>query len=54
MFLAKKNPHIPSEQIFHVFLLDENNDVILVDNPKFNPKVEEMLLAILEKKLAKS
>lgn len=50
----KKNPHIPSEQMFHVFLLDENNDVVLVGNPEFNPKIEKMLLAILEEKLAKS
>lgn len=50
----KKNPHIPSEQMYHTFLLDEKNNVILVGNPLFNPKVEEMLLTILKEKLGKA
>lgn len=49
----KTNPHIPSERMFHVFLLDEKKNVVLVGNPEFNPKIEDMLLTILEEKFGK-
>ena len=39
----KKNPHIPSESMFHVFLLDKRDSVILVGNPLFNNQIEDML-----------
>lgn len=44
------NPHIPSEEMYHVFLLDEKDSVILVGNPQFNSKIENRLLDILEQK----
>lgn len=47
------NPNIPSESMYHTFLLDENNKVILVGNPNANEKIAEMLLSIVEKKLGK-
>lgn len=48
------NPHIPfQDPIFQIFLLDENNEVVLVGNPLFNTKVEDSLLKILEDKLNK-
>lgn len=47
------NPNIPSESMFHTFLLDENNKVILVGNPMVNQQVEDMMLAVMEKKLGK-
>lgn len=40
---TKRNPHIPSESIFHVFLLDKRDSVILVGNPLFNNQIEDML-----------
>lgn len=40
----KSNPHIPSEEIYHVFLLNENDSIILVGNPVFNAKIEDMLI----------
>lgn len=47
---TKANPHIPREQMFHVFLLDEKNNVVLVGNPLYNPKIEGMLATTLEEK----
>ena len=52
VFIAA-NPNIPSESIYHTFLLDENNKVILVGNPVLNKEVGEMMLSIVEKKLGK-
>ncbi len=50
---SKANPQLPQESIFHIFLLDENNNVILVGNPLFNPKIEKMLRKYLQEKLGK-
>ena len=47
------NPNIPSESMYHTFLLDENNKVILVGNPMLNQQVEDMMLSVVEKKLRK-
>lgn len=43
------NPHIPSEDMYHVFLTDKNDSVVLVGNPQFNEKIERRLFEILEK-----
>lgn len=43
------NPHIPSEDMYHVFLTNKNDSVVLVGNPQFNEKIERRLLEILEK-----
>lgn len=48
--LVKNNSHLPSESIYHIFLLDENNNVILVGNPLFNSQIEEMLKKVLKQK----
>lgn len=50
----KLNPHLPKNRAFHVFLLDENNNVILVGSPMHNKKIEEMFYKIVEEKLRKS
>ena len=42
-----------AELRFHTFLLDENNNVLLVGNPLDNEKIEEMFWQIVEKKLGK-
>ena len=48
------NPNIPSESMYHTFLLDDNNKVILVGNPMLNKQIEDMMLSIVEEKLGKS
>lgn len=47
------NPNIPGETMYHTFLLDENNKVILVGNPMSNQQVEDMMLSVVEEKLGK-
>lgn len=42
------NPHISCDRRFHTFLLDENNNVLLVGNPLENKKIEEMFWKIVE------
>ena len=48
----KLNSHLPDGEKFNVYLLDENNNVILVGSPLFNTMLEHMLLDILDEKLA--
>ena len=50
---AKLNPHLPKNRVLHTFLLDENNKVMLVGNPLYNKKIEEMFYKIVEEKLGK-
>jgi hypothetical protein len=47
------NPNIPSESMYHTFLLDEENKVVLVGNPMLNKQIEDMMLPIVEEKLGK-
>lgn len=47
------NATIPSESMYHTFLLDENNKVILVGNPIVYKKIEDILQNVVEKKLGK-
>ena len=47
----KLNSHLPDGEKFNVYLLDENNNVILVGSPLFNTMLENMLLDILDEKL---
>ena len=51
--LERLNPHLPQEQIFHTFLLDENNNVLLVGNPLENKKIEKMFWQIVEEHFGK-
>lgn len=48
---SKQNPHIPSRKMYHVFLLDEKNNVVFVGNPLLNSDIENSLLLILEQGL---
>lgn len=48
------NPHLPKNRALHTFLLDENNNVILVGSPLYNKKIEEMFYKIVEEKLGNS
>ena len=47
------NPNIPPESMYHTFLLDESNKVVLVGNPMLNKQIEAMMLSIVEKKLGR-
>lgn len=49
----KENPNIPSEEMFHVFLLDENDSIILVGNPLFNTQIEDMLIKQVNERMRK-
>jgi len=44
---------LPKDNLLHTFLLDENNNVILVGNPVRNKKIKEMFYKIVEEKLGK-
>lgn len=50
---AKLNSHLPQNSALHAFLLDENNNVILVGDPLYNKRIEEMFYKIVEEKLGK-
>lgn len=45
----RENPHMPSESMFHTFLLDENDEVVLVGDPLRNEKVEKLMLDEIKK-----
>lgn len=47
------NPQIPSNPIFHTFLLDEWNNVLLVGNPLENEKVATLFWRTVEERLGK-
>ena len=43
------NPHLPANELFHAFLLNEENRVVLVGNPVNNTKLTKLYLAELNK-----
>ena len=48
---AKRNSHIPKESMYHVFLLDNENHIILVGNPLTNKTIENHFMKIVTKRL---
>ena len=38
----KLNPHLPKNKAMHSFLLDKNNNVIMVGNPLHNKEIEKL------------
>lgn len=50
---AKLNSHLPKHNLLHTFLLDENNNVILVGNPVYNKKIKDMFYRIVEERFGK-
>lgn len=46
----KQNKNLPTEQMYHSFLLDKLGHVILVGNPLQNSKIEELLDKIINNK----
>ena len=47
----KANPHLPHNPLFHTFLLDEDNRVVLVGNPLENERIEELFWKIVKERL---
>lgn len=48
---SKYNSHLPQESLYHTFLLDKDNNVVLVGSPLFNPQIEKLLRNEVEKGL---
>ena len=47
------NPQIPSDVYMHTFLLDNENNVLLVGNPIWNEKIEALFWRTVEERLGK-
>lgn len=43
----KNNSHIPSDKTLHTFLLDRNNNIILVGDPLQNGKIENLFWKVV-------
>ena len=43
-----QNQHIPSDVLFHTFLLDENMNVVLVGDPIRNKEINKIFWDILK------
>lgn len=46
---SSANPHLPSSPMLHSFLLNGNNEVIVVGDPAKNAKIKELMLNSLER-----
>lgn len=44
---TRNNPHFPNDSRFHVFLTDENNNVIHAGNPLSNEKLQALFQKII-------
>lgn len=44
----RKNPHIPDNNMFHSFLLDKSDKIILVGDPTYNQKIKDLFLRQLK------
>lgn len=51
--LLTQNPQIPEESMYHTFLLDEDNNVLLVGNPTAGENMEKIMLEVLDSRLKK-
>lgn len=45
------NSRIPKESMYHIFLLDEKNNVIFVGNPLANEEMKEKIFRIINERL---
>lgn len=41
------NPHLPKERMYHSFLLDAKDSVVIVGNPMENPKIDSLINKIV-------
>lgn len=39
----KANPHLPKEKMYHTFLLNTKDSVVIVGNPMENPKIDSLI-----------
>ena len=44
------NPHLPKNERFHTFLLDEHNKVILVGSPVDNTRLKNLYFSEIKKR----
>lgn len=49
----RHNPQIPDNRMFHTFLLDESDSVLLVGNPLINERIDNLLKGIVNERLMK-
>lgn len=49
----RHNPQIPDNRMFHTFLLDESDSVLLVGNPLINERIDKLLKGIVNERLMK-
>lgn len=47
-YFTVANPYIPNNSMFHTFLVNEENRIMLVGNPLYNEKVERMILKVIK------
>lgn len=52
--IVKLSSHIPTNKVFHTFLLDGNNHVVMIGNPLYNSETETLFKTTVEKLLSKS
>ena len=45
---TSNNPHLPSTPTLHSFLLNKNNEVIVVGNPIYNDRIKRLMLDYVE------
>lgn len=45
---SSANPHLPSSSVLHSFLLNKNNEVILVGDPSKNDKIKKLILGYMK------
>ena len=48
---ANKNPQLKTNKLFHCFLLNKKDSVVLVGNPIHNRKIEELMFKIVNNKV---
>ena len=51
---SKLNSHIPTSSVYHTFLLDKDNNVLIVGNPMTNKKVEKLFMEVVNKNCQRS
>src|SRR5574344_1324288 len=44
----QNNPQLPDSRIYHTFLLNKENKVVLIGNPLYNEHVEKLFLELLK------
>lgn len=51
---SKLNTHIPTSPVYHTFLLDKDNKVLMVGNPMTNKKMEKLFMEVVNKNCQQS